>query len=46
MQSIGEKVATAKDYKEKGNEFFKANLLKKAVVAYSTSIAYIKGTRE
>jgi hypothetical protein len=32
-----------KNYKEKGNEHYKAGFYKKACVSYSTAIAYTKG---
>eukprot|EP01031_Cornospumella_fuschlensis_P041420 gene41420-50539_t len=42
-QSVEGKLEVAKDYKEKGNEFFKQGLYGKAKVQYGTAIAFIKG---
>lgn len=42
MISNQQKVESAKEYKNKGNEFFKANELKKATVNYSKALAYTK----
>ena len=43
MATIGEKIEKAQALKEKGNEFFKAQNFKKALVQYNTGIAYTKG---
>ena len=37
------KIETAIDYKNKGNEYFKNGLHKKAIVNYSTALAFTKG---
>lgn len=42
-QTVEGKIEVAKEYKEKGNEFFKQGLFGKAKVQYGTAIAYIKG---